>query len=249
MAGRLRSGLPLLRRALAAGNPSSFERSAAPKALLCPTIYNTEFARSYASGAPAKEKNVKVPLKLFGVTGNYATALYIAAVKTNTLDKVESELLSLVEASKKSPKFSQFMRDVSVSKDVRVKALTDICAEAKFSDITKHFMVITAENGRLRLIERIAERFSKLSMAHRGEIQAIVTSVIPLPPDEEKQLKETLQEILGQGTTVKVEQKVDPNILGGLIVEFDDKVFDMSIRTRAAQMERFLREPIHLDVN
>lgn len=82
----------------------------------------------------------QVPLKLFGATGNYATALYIAAVKTNTLDKVESELRSLVEASKKSPTFSQFMKDVSVAKDTRVKALTDICAEAKFSDITKNFL-------------------------------------------------------------------------------------------------------------
>lgn len=79
-------------------------------------------------------------MKLFGASGNYATALYIAAVKTNTLEKVESELLSLVEASKKSPTFSQFMKDVSVSKDTRVKALTDICTEAKFSDITKNFL-------------------------------------------------------------------------------------------------------------
>ncbi|KAI3911824.1 hypothetical protein MKW98_021650, partial [Papaver atlanticum] len=66
----------------------------------------------------------------------------------------------------------------------------------------------------------------------------------PLPADEEKQLKETLQEIIGQGKKVKLTQKIDPNILGGLVVEFSQKVFDMSIRTRARQMERFLRDPI-----
>jgi F-type H+-transporting ATPase subunit O len=71
--------------------------------------------------------------------------------------------------------------------------------------------------------------------------------VIPLPPEEEKELKETLQDILGQGKKVKVEQKIDPSILGGLVVEFGQKVFDMSIKTRAAQMERFLRQPINLD--
>lgn len=90
-------------------------------------------------------------------------------------------------------------------------------------------------------------------------------------------MKETLQETLGQGKKVKVEQKVliitlydfnvnpktkdyegrsksksilfvpqvDPSILGGLVVEFGQKVFDMSIKSRARQMERFLREPIH----
>lgn len=77
---------------------------------------------------------------MFGLSGNYASALYISAVKANALDKVESELLSLVEASKKSPTFYQFMKDVSVATDTRVKAITDICAQAKFSDTTRNFL-------------------------------------------------------------------------------------------------------------
>ena len=95
----------------------------------------------------------------------------------------------------------------------------------------------------------------------------------PLPPAEEKELKDTLQEIIGEGKKVTVEQKVcvmwwliacllliirnlnvdnvyggqiDPSIYGGLIVEFQQKVLDMSIRTRAQQMERLLREPVDL---
>ncbi|KAI3448897.1 hypothetical protein Pfo_005562 [Paulownia fortunei] len=247
MAGRLRSGLPLLRRALTVGNLSAAERSVAPRAALCPTISNPEFARNYASAPPAKEQKVKVPLTMFGVSGNYASALYVAAVKANVLDKVESELLALVEASKKSPTFSQFMKDLSVTADTRVKAINDICAQAKFSEITKNFFVVVAESGRLGHIERMAQRFSELTMAHRGEVIATVTSVIPLPPEEEKELKETLQDILGQGKKVEVEQKINPSILGGLVVEFGQKVFDMSIKTRAAQMERFLRQPINLD--
>ncbi|GER37902.1 F1-ATP synthase delta subunit [Striga asiatica] len=386
MAARLRSGLPLLRRALNAGNLFAAERSVASMAAVCPIVSKPEvvprkkeleitsnhpsrlpedvflhlnwllngfiplflwFARSYASSPPANQPKVKtylllassygsweisvstrrvhycicitwvdsdiviiifghtisetvqncplaiivvVPLKLYGVSGNYATALYIAAVKANVLDKVESELHMLIQASKKSPTFSQFMKDLSVTADTRVKAIKDICAETKFSEITKNFLVsinlfvilptvVVAESGRLGHLDRIAQRFSELTMAHRGEVKAIVTTVIPLfftthlvtpsllslghakghdsihellclqplPPEEEKELKETLQHILGQGTKVIVEQKIDPSILGGLVVEFAQKVFDMSIKTRAAQMERFLRQPINLD--
>lgn len=43
------------------------------------------------------------------------------------------------------------------------------------------------------------------------------------------------------------EHQIDPSILGGLVVEFGQKVFDMSIKTRARQMERFLRDPINFD--
>ena len=77
---------------------------------------------------------------MFGGSGNYASALYIASVKANAVAKVESELLQFVEAVKNSPIFSQFIRDLSVAKDVRVKVIQVICGEAKFSDVTKNFL-------------------------------------------------------------------------------------------------------------
>ncbi|XP_065862033.1 ATP synthase subunit O, mitochondrial [Euphorbia lathyris] len=244
VAGRLRSGLPLLNRILRSDSLSA-SRSSVQRSILCPT-FTSETSKSFATASGQKEAKVKVPIALYGGTGKYASALYIAAKKANILDTVETELLDLVEATKKSPTFLVFMKDLSLRSAIRVKAIDDICAEAKFSEITRNFLVLLAENGRLRYVDSIAEKFVQLTMADRGEVKAIVTSVIPLPPEEEKDLKLTLQEIIGQGKTVKLEQKIDPSILGGLVVEFDLKVFDMSIKTRAKQMERFLREPINL---
>lgn len=82
----------------------------------------------------------QVPIAMFGGSGNYASALYLAAVKANALDKVESELYDLVEASKKSPTFFQFTKDLSVPSDTRVKAISEISAQAKFTDVTKNFL-------------------------------------------------------------------------------------------------------------
>ncbi|KAJ8451730.1 hypothetical protein Cgig2_007213 [Carnegiea gigantea] len=255
---RIRSSFSLLRKALP--SDSQTQRSNLQRALLDPN-----FQRNYATSSPAKKESVKVPIAMFGGSGNYASALYLAAVKANALDKVESELYDLVEASKKSPTFFQFTKDLSVASDTSVKAISEICAQAKFTDVTKNFLewlaimeldpwmltparqlVVLAENGRLRHVDSIAKRFSELTMAHRGELKAIVTTVIPLPAEEEKELKQTLSDILGQGKKIKLEQRIDPSILGGLVVEFGQKVFDMSIKTRARQMERFLREPINI---
>ncbi|OWM90015.1 ATP synthase subunit O, mitochondrial-like [Punica granatum] len=244
MAGRFRSSLPLLNRLIATADSVSAQRSAVQRSLLCPAFPASECSRNFATASTPKAENVKVPLALFGGTGNYASALYLSAVKANALDKVESELLDLVEASKRSTTFAQFTKDLSVPKDVRMKAINAICDEAKLSDITRNFLVVLAENGRLRNLESIAKRFIELTMAHKGEVNVTVTSVIPLPPEEEKELKETLQDIIGKGKKVRIQQKIDPSILGGLVVEFSQKVFDMSIKTRAKQMERFLREPI-----
>lgn len=82
----------------------------------------------------------QVPLALFGGTGNYASALYLAAVKASALEKVESEILDLVEASKKAPRFSQFTKDLAVPAETRMKAITEISSQAKFHDVTKNFL-------------------------------------------------------------------------------------------------------------
>lgn len=245
MAGRVRSALPFLSKSLRFDQSTNVQQ-----ALLCPTFAKPELSRNFATATPPKtppkEQKVKLPLALYGGSGNYASALYIAAVKAKTLDKVESDLLALVEATKKTPLFSQFMKDLAVPADTRVKAIKEISAQAKFTEITTNFLVVLAENGRLRNMDTIAKRFTELTMAHRGEVKAVVTTVIPLPAEEEKELKQTLQDILGQGKNVTLEQKIDPSILGGIVVEFSQKVFDMSIKTRARQMERFLRDPANL---
>ncbi|KAI4333140.1 hypothetical protein L6164_017981 [Bauhinia variegata] len=246
LSGRIRSGISLFNKlGYLSSDSLSAQRSTLTRTLIAPA--NSVASRNFsAQSGQQKEENVKVPKALFGGSGNYASALYLAAVKSNVLDKVESEILDLVEAAKNSPTFSQFAKDLSVPSETRAKAVQEVASQAKFSEITTNFLVLLAENGRLRNIDTIAKRFIELTMAYKGETKAIVTTVIPLPPAEEKELRETLQEILGAGKKVKLEQKIDPSILGGLVVEFDQKVFDMSIKTRALQMERFLRDPVNI---
>ncbi|GJX10372.1 ATP synthase subunit O, mitochondrial-like protein [Tanacetum coccineum] len=140
---------------------------------------------------------------MFGGSGKYAFALYIATTKAKTLDKVEAELFDLVIATEKSPTFSQFMKDLSTPADTRVQALTEI--------------FVLADNGRLRHVDTIAKRFLDLTMAHRGEVKAVVTT--PLHAEEEKQLKDTLHEILGQGNKVKLEQKTLLDVCLELLVD------------------------------
>ncbi|XP_068642586.1 ATP synthase subunit O, mitochondrial-like [Aristolochia californica] len=246
LAGRLRPAFSLVKGVLRTG-PILTQRLGPQFTSGNPSVSSSEFSRNYATAAEPKDQKVKVPLTLFGVSGNYASALFIASSKANMLDKIESEILDIVEASKKSPLFSQFIKDLSVPAGTRVKAVQEIFSEAGFSDIAKNFLAILAENGRLQHVESIAKRFVDLTMAHRGEMKVTVTSVIPLPAQEEKELKETLQDVIGQGKTVKLEQKIDPSILGGLVVEFGQKIFDMSIKTRAREMEKFLRGPVNSD--
>lgn len=243
ISSRVRSGLPLFHRILRSESAAALPQISAAS----DRNPSLEGARNFSTQAKPADAKVKVPLTLFGGSGNYASALFISATKANVLDKVESEIRDIVAASKKSPLFSQFIKDLSVPRGTRVKAINEIFGQADFSDVTKNFLAVLADNGRLRNIERIAKRFTELTMAHKGEVKVVVTTVIPLPAEEEKELQQTLKEILPNAKSVQVEQKIDPNILGGLVIEFGQKVFDMSIKTRAKQMEKFLREPLNFE--
>ncbi|XP_075100890.1 ATP synthase subunit O, mitochondrial-like [Nicotiana tabacum] len=130
-------------------------------------IFFLQLSRNYAT-APAKEQKVKVPVTMCGVSENYASALYIAAVKASALEKVESEILDLIEVSKKSSKFCHFMKDLSVPTDTRVKAISNICAQAKFGDLTRNFLVVLAENGRLKHIDAIAKKVCRVNHGTQG---------------------------------------------------------------------------------
>ncbi|WKA06085.1 hypothetical protein VitviT2T_024006 [Vitis vinifera] len=182
---------------------------------------------------------LQVPLPLFGGSGNYVSALYISAVKANALHIVESEIVDFVEASNRSKKFSEFMKNLSVPRDARVKAVAAILSETKFSDVTKNFLGFLSKVPNLRL-----EICSFLHfLVALFTLSITIFFALPLPPQEEKELKETLQDIIGHGKKVKLEQRLIPVFL----VEFDQKMFDMSIKTRAREMERFLRDPINFD--
>ncbi|KAL6182769.1 hypothetical protein ACLB2K_044182 [Fragaria x ananassa] len=172
-ANRLRSSLPLqvLVSKVLRSEPVS---AAAQRAVVCPTLSKTKVGQTKNN----KEEKVKLPLVLFGGYGKYASALYIAAVKTDSLDKVESEILDFVQSIKNTPELSQFTKDPTVPARSRVKAMAEISSQFEHSETTKSFLAVLAEHGGLNHVEAIAKKFVELTMAHKGIVEVNVTSVI-----------------------------------------------------------------------
>ena len=199
--------------------------------------------RSFAGKAEA-EQHVEVPLPMYGVAGKYASALYVTAVRGDVLDPVETELQQVCGAAEQNPVFADFLKDPSVPKTTRMKAVEEIFGETKFSDVTKNFLAVLAENGRLSQLQRIFGCYTDLLHAHRGEVQALVTAALELSPAELEDIKNALKGYLKPGQSLKVQQKVDRSIIGGIVVDIQDKHIDLSIDTKIKQMEKLLAEAI-----
>jgi F-type H+-transporting ATPase subunit delta len=96
--------------------------------------------------------------------------------------------------------------------------------------ITANFLGVLADNGRLGELKAMIKAFRSLAAKHRGETTAEVTSARPLDDDQVVKLKANLKARLGRD--VAVEARVDPEILGGLIVRLGSQMIDSSIRTK-----------------
>ncbi|XP_026073676.1 ATP synthase subunit O, mitochondrial-like [Carassius auratus] len=186
-------------------------------------------------------KLVKPPIQVYGVEGRYATALFSAASKQKSLDKVEQELgrvFSLI----KDPKLSSIVMNPHVKRSVKQKTFTDTLTNAKLSPITINFINVLAENGRLTLTPDVITAFGKMMSAHRGEVTCSVTTAHPLDEANLAELKMALNGFLAKGESIKLETKSDPSILGGMIVSIGDKYVDMSTKTKVQKLTKLIRE-------
>merc|ERR1711976_1065419 len=118
-----------------------------------------------------------------------------------------------------------YLMDPTVPKADKAGVLTSSLKETSVSVQTANFMGALAENGRLGELYKVADDFKDLVRAHNGQVQAIVTSAIPLDADQVVQLKKALTTRLKKGQTLQLE----------------DKRIDMSVVTRVKRMSDAIR--------
>jgi len=98
----------------------------------------------------------------------------------------------------------------------------------------------------LGLLGGIAEKFGVLMGAHRGEVEAVITSATPLDPRTTGRLDTAIQksQYIKQGQKLKVVNKVNPDILGGLIVEIGDRTIDLSVSSKISKLNKLLTDSL-----
>src|SRR5690606_7055528 len=115
-----------------------------------------------------------------------------------------------------------------------------ILGKAKVNPLVGNFLRVVAGNGRLFALDQIIAVFRELTARARGEITAEVTSAAPLTEAQAGALAETLKARLG--STVTLNQFVDPSLIGGLQVKVGSQMIDSSLKTKLAAMKIAMKE-------
>lgn len=211
-----------------------------------PVFTSSVALRAAARRSYATEKAVKVPVQLFGLEGSYATALYTAAIKEGSFENVDKAINSIKSTVETDSKVTTVLSDPSLSSDDKKKVVDALAAGSKADKTLTNFFQVLADNNRLPLIGEIINQFDILSKAHYGKVSATVTSAAALDKKILNRLQTAIggSSFVGKSKTLELVNKVNPDILGGLIVEVGDRTVDLSVSNKIAKLNKVLTDSV-----
>ena len=199
--------------------------------------------RSLQAGAPLQRTRAidvatDEPL-MASVAGRYASALFELATDEGKVAEGEGDLAKFQALSDESPDFVRVLRSPVISSEEQEKAISAVLSKAGVSALTINFFKLLAKNRRLFAADDIARDFQSFAARARGEVRAEVTTAAPLADAQVADLKAALKASVGKDVTLV--QKVDPSLLGGLVVKMGSRMVDSSLKTKLESMKFALK--------
>ena len=172
---------------------------------------------------------------LSGIAGRYAHALYELADEQRQLDAVAGDLRKLKQMIEASEDLRRLTRSPLISRRDQARAMAALLAQAGLGETVRHFVGVAAQNRRLFLLPAMIDAFLATLAARRGEVTAHVTSAAPLATAQVDALKAQLARAVGK--SVNLEFKVEPALLGGLVVKVGSRMVDSSLKSKLQRLQ------------
>lgn len=176
-----------------------------------------------------------------GMAGRYASALFSLAQDAHATGAIAEAMKSFDALIAESPDLQRLIRSPVFSAEEQLKALDAVLARAGISGVAANFIKLVAAKRRLFAIRDMIANYLKLYDAERGVVRADVTVAGPLSDQHVAALKEALKDAT-RGKDVDVAVKIDPAIIGGLIVRLGSRMVDGSLKTKLNAIRTRMKE-------
>jgi F-type H+-transporting ATPase subunit delta len=165
--------------------------------------------------------------------------LEVAVNEKADLDRVAEELVAVVDVFAKYKAFAQVLLNPVVPVPRKRAAMDALTARGQFLPIVAKLLGLLAERDRLALLPDLADAYRDRLLDHRKTVRAEVTTTVPLGADRVKAIEESLAKVSGRA--VKLEAKVDPAIIGGVVTRIGSTVYDGSVTRQLEKMKQQLQ--------
>lgn len=176
-----------------------------------------------------------------GMAGRYASALFSLAAEGQQTDQVAAALKTFDGMIAESADLARLVRSPVFSAAEQTKALTALLDKAGIAGIAANFIKLVAAKRRLFAIRDMIANYEKLYDSWRGVARAEVTSAAALSDAHVAALKEALKGVTG-GKDVEISVKVEPSIIGGLVVKLGSRMVDGSLKTKLNAIRTRMKE-------
>lgn len=184
----------------------------------------------------AKEETI-----VTGMAGRYASALFDLAREQRATAQVAADLGRFSAMLAESPDLARLVRSPAYSAEDQVKALGAVLDKAEITGLTAKFLKLVASKRRLFAVPTMMSDFGKLHDSERGVSRAQVTVAEPLSPANLAALRVALTDV-ARANSVEMDVKVDPSIIGGLIVKLGSRMVDGSLKTKLNSIRTRMKE-------
>ena len=175
-----------------------------------------------------------------GVPGRYATALFDLAREEKSIDAVKADLDKFEALLNESADLRRLVRSPVFTADMQQKALSALLDKAGIGGTTAKFLKVLTANRRLFAVSEVIRGFRALVAKFKGEATADVTVAEALSDKNLDSLKTALKSVTGKDVVLNV--KVDPSIIGGLVVKLGSRMVDSSLRTKLNSIKHAMKE-------
>jgi F-type H+-transporting ATPase subunit delta len=166
----------------------------------------------------------------------YAQALYEAATEKRRLEAVREELGDFVEAQRQVPELRELFRNPQLDQRVKASVLGELFGGEE--DLVRNFLLLIAEKGRAGEIDDIAREFERLAAQAEGILDVQMTTAVELSDEEAREVISQIESVSGR--KVEARRTVDPDLIGGIVLQAGSLRLDASVRGRLDRLRREL---------
>jgi len=166
----------------------------------------------------------------------YAEALFEAAKESGRLPQVHEALADFAAAIEATPELASVLRNPQLEPDAKARILADLAGDEE--PLFTNFLRLVAEKGRAGEIEQIAAEFERLAAREERRLSVELTTARELTDEEAEAIVAQIEKTAGR--TVEATRRVDPAIVGGMVLQAGSYRVDASVRGRLERLRQEL---------
>jgi F-type H+-transporting ATPase subunit delta len=175
-----------------------------------------------------------------GMAGRYATALFDLAHDGDSIDAVKADLDRFDALVAESADLNRLVRSPVFSTEEQLQALAALLDKAGIGGLAAQFLKLVTSNRRLFAVRDMIKGYRELVADYKGEATADITVAEELKGDHLDTLRSALKSVSGKDVDLNI--KVDPSIIGGLVVKLGSRMVDTSLRTKLNAIRHAMKE-------